>query len=153
MSCYIGKLYQNTSSEKNRFRSIGILMILSCSFWAAFFVTVNLILPSRALANLTYVLWGLANGTLHVFLLSIIDSMVPENYRFLIFAEMISEFRLSTFLLANMVSTIIRKFADIKSQSLVYTLKIVFLYLFLTCLIISVFFYRSHRNNFGIFIK
>jgi hypothetical protein len=144
-SCYIGKLYQNLS--KHRIRSIIYLAVSSIFLWALFFSIVNSILPSRPLANFTYVLWGLANGTLHVTFLAIIDSLFPENLRFVIFAEMVSEYRLSTFLLANVISTVIKKLANTKSLSLLYTLKIVTLYLFTTCFAVSIVFLKNHWKN------
>lgn len=145
MSCYIGKLYQNLT--EHRIKSISILAFTSFALWAVFYNVVNLILPSRPLANLTYVLWGLANGTLHVTLLSIFDSIFPEKLRFIIFAEMISEHRLSTFILANIISSVIKKFANTKSLSLIYTIQAVFLYLFIACAIIAVFYLKNHRKK------
>lgn len=142
MSCYIGKLYHNLS--KHKIKSISCLAFLSICLWALFFGIVNLILPSRPLANFSYVLWGLANGTLHVTLFAIIDSLFPEKFRFVIFAEMISEYRLSAFILANLISTIVKKIANTKSLSVIYTLKIVGLYLFITCFAVSIFFFKSH---------
>lgn len=143
MSCYIGRFYHNLTS-KNRYQTILKLLIITLLLWIIFFLVKHKYLPSRSLANFTYVTWGLANGSLHILICSIFDSVFPENFRFVIFAEMISEYRLEIFLLANILSTIIRRIADIKSLSVLYTVKVVFIYLFITCFIISVFFYRNH---------
>ena len=145
MSCYIGKLYHNLS--KHKIKSITCLVFSSFALWALFFTIVNLVLPSRSLANFTYVLWGLANGTLHLTFIAIMDSLFPENLRFVIFAEMISEYRLSTFILANFISIAVKKLANTKSLSVLYTLKIVALYLFITCLTISVLFFINHLKK------
>lgn len=142
MSCYIGKLYKNLS--QHRIKSIFCLTILSLVLWIVFFKIVNVILPSRPLANFTYFLWGLANGTLHVTFMAIFDSLFPENLRFMIFAELISEYRLSTFILSNFMSTIIKKLANTKSLSVTYTLQVVFLYLFITCSVVAFFFMNNH---------
>ena len=145
MSCYFGKLYQNL--PQNRLFSISWLAFSSFLLWSLFFAIFNFILPSRPLANFTYVLWGLANGTLHLTLLAIIDSLFPENFRFIIFAEMISEYRLSTFILANFISTVVKKIANTKSLSVLYTLKIVASYLLITCFVISIFFLKNHMKR------
>lgn len=155
MSCYIGKLYHNLTAS-NRLQTVCRLFTLTFGMWGLFFIIVNKILPSRPLGNSTYILWGLANGTLHSFVYAVFDSVYPEKYRFIIFAEMISEYRLSIFILANLLSTVIRRIANIKSLSLLYTLKVVFSYLSVTCFIISIFFYKKQvkyykkRSNYMI---
>jgi len=148
MGCYIGKFYLKVGTDPAAGRkNILYLALISSSLWIVFLASVNKILPSRPLANATYVVWGLANGSLHYLILALFDSIFPEQFRFIIFAEMISEYRLSTFVLANLLSTIIRKIADVKSQSIIYTMKVVYSYLFLACLPVSFFFYRKHMKE------
>lgn len=142
MSCYIGKLYSCPSEV--RLKSTKLLAGSSIILWSIFLAIVNIILPSRSLANLTYVIWGLANGALHFTIMSAFDYFYPEDYRFILFAEMISEYRLSIFILANLLSTCIRRMFDIKSSSIIYTLKIVFAYLTVTCTIIAYSFLKKH---------
>lgn len=144
MSCYIGKLYMNLKASDFKLKNTLLLAFITCSLWITFMALVNVYLPSRPLANLSYVLWGLANGSLHYLILSLLDLIFPEEYRFIIFAEMISEYRLSTFLMANLMATIIRRMANIKSLSIIYTMKCIYGYLFLSCFVISIFFLRSH---------
>lgn len=151
MSCYIGKLHLNLRIDHSKYRTnVFFLALISGTLWIAFLMTVNEILPSRPLANLTYVLWGLANGSLHFLIFALFDSIFPEQFRFIIFAEMVSEYRLSVFILANLMSTIIRKVSDIKSKSMLYTMKFVYSYLFLACLSVAFFFYRRHIKELAI---
>ena len=153
MSCYIGKLYLKLRTDPDESRKIILyLTMITCSLWTLFLAIVNIILPSRPLANLTYVIWGLANGSLHYLILSIFDYLFPEQFRFIIYAEMVSEYRLSTFILANLISTSIRRIFNTKSISIIYTLKVVYTYLFLVCFVVSVFFYRNHMKKLA-FVK
>lgn len=148
MSCYIGKMYLHLRTNHTKTtRNILALAFITIALWFTFIRSVNEILPSRPLANFTYVIWGLSNGSLHYLILALFDSFFPEEFRFIIFAEMISEYRLSTFILANLMSTIIRRIADIKSTSIIYTMKFVYSYLFLACLVVSFFFYRNHLKE------
>ena len=134
MSCYIGKLYQNSNINKQR-KVIGLLGA-NCLLWILFVLFNFHIAPSRPLANITYVLWGLANGTLHLFLIFGYECVYPEMFRLLLFCEMISKNRLLIFIIANLVSSlIVRNFAHIRSDSIFYTLKINYSFLALTCFI------------------
>lgn len=145
ISCYLGKLYH--CSENCRLKYLRYLIATALCFWVVFFAVVNIFIPSRPLANITYVVWGLANGTLHCAMLSAFDYFYPEEYRFIVFGEMISENRLQIFLLANILSTCIRKIFDFRSSSIIYTLKIVFSYLTISCAIISFQFYKKHFSS------
>lgn len=154
MSCYIGKFYQNLKINKKR-SLIGLLSV-TCIMWALFFLLVTEInlTPSRPLANITYILWGLANGTLHLLIISIYDCIYPENFRYLIFSEMISNNRLLIFILSNLISSVIVKnLAQTGSVSIVYVLKINYLYLTITCFIIYAYHFlyfipKIQKNNY-----
>lgn len=140
LSCYIGKLYHYTHKVK----AISTLAFLSLTLWIVFLKFCNIIHPSRPLANLMYVVWGLANGSLHVLIMTFSDWIFPEQFRFIIFAEIISENRLIAFIMANILSTFIRKTFDIKSLSMLYTIKVNFVYLSAVCLITSFMFFRQN---------
>jgi len=150
LSCYLGKLFH----AKKKVKPIAILLIVSTSLWFLFIKFCNVILPSRPLANLTYVLWGLANGSLHVFIMTLADFIYPEQFRFMIFAEMISEYRLSIFIIANILSTIVRRIFDTKSMSILYTIKVNHLYLSTACSFVAIVFYGKFiRSNLEKTIK
>ena len=152
MSCYIGKFYKTLKINKQR-KLIG-LFIGTCLFWIFFTISYFHFAPSRPLANITYVLWGLANGILHLFLIYGYECIYPEMYRFLVFSEMISKHRLLIFIIANLISSmIVRKFAQIKSDSIIYMLKINYSFLALTCLIVYAYEYlyfipKNQKTNF-----
>lgn len=145
MSCYIGKLYLIRETDPKT--SLTGLFLSSVILWSSFTFLYGKYPPSRTLANLAYVIWGLANGSLHALIFSILDTVFPEQYRFLIFTDMISKYRLSSFLLANILSTLIKYFFDVKSKSAEYTMAVVTVYLFLTCSTISLFYFRSIKNT------
>lgn len=113
MSCYIRNLFFNLI--KNPLKSILHLTLITSSLWISFITLVKVILPSRPLDNFTCVIWGLANGSLHILIFSVFDLIFPEEYRFIVFAEMISEYRISAFIISNLMAIIIRKIANRKS--------------------------------------
>lgn len=135
MSCYQGRIFQ--ARYRSYKYSLLTLFALTTGFWSFFFYTSPAFPPSRKLANFNYVVWSLANGSLHAFLITCLDYIVPERYRFIIFADMVSDYRLSIFIIANVLSQIVRLNGRVKSTSKMYLAGAISAYMFATLFVVS----------------
>lgn len=147
LTCYIGRFFQNRKSQfKSSFGVIGALCVTS---WLLFFFMSKNYPPSRPLANSSYVLWAFANGSLHALLLVVYDKIFPESFRFLVFPDMVSDYRLSIFIIANVLSQGIKKYFTVNSTSKAYLAGVVTLYMSATFLITSIRYYlgTNFMNN------
>ncbi len=146
VSCYFGRVFQNRHSNFKQ-----TIACLGCScfvFWSFFLCTSEILPPSRTLANFNYVIWALGNGSLHYVLLTLLDYAVPEKYRFVVLADMVSEYRLSIFLIANILSHLVRLTFTVKSTFKLQLGLIISSYMFATLLAVSL--HYTKAINFGI---
>ena len=151
MSCYLGRIFQRRQeSFKLTLASICGFCIL---FWGWFFFTSSHLPPSRTLANLNYVIWSLANGSVHYVILAVSDFLVPENYRFVVFADMVSEYRLSIFIIANVLSHLVRLRCSVKSASKLYLAGIISTYMFVTLFLVSLFYLKITDRLYSLVFK
>jgi hypothetical protein len=140
MSCYLGHIFQKRHSNfKQAFAALSCFCLL---FWGWFCFSSSDLLPSRTLANFNYVVWSLANGSIHYVLLTVLDFAVPEKYRFVVLADMVSEYRLSIFIVANILSHLIRLNCSVKAASKAYLAGIISSYMFVTLSVVAVFYLK-----------
>lgn len=66
---------------------------------------------------------------------------------------MISEYRLSTFVVANLLSCGMKRVFDTKTASVIYGLTIMHLYLALTCLCVATAYYDLLQKGMRLFIR
>lgn len=141
MTCYIGRFFQTRKTQfATSVSAIATSCVIACTL---FFMLSKDYSPSRPLANATYVIWAFANGSLHAVLLVVYDKIFPESFRFLVFPDMVSDYRLSIFVIANVLSQGIKKYFTVNSTSKAYLASVVTAYMAATILIVSL------RYSFG----
>lgn len=140
MSCYLYKAYHIPNPKKK----IALLAAASTALLIAYHVSNAYFKTSRKLGNLSFYLWSLANGTVHVTVLAVVNRFYAEPRQRMIFTEIISRHRLEVFLAANCFCGLIKFFIDTKHISVIKGSLILVGYIFCSsCVGAILFFFKS----------